>query len=350
LKKVTSIILIFCILIFGIVFTGAFFIKPITFKLNNSGGWSVALVNLDSTESIFDVYSKIENNQLTWINKNTVETKDSVVFLADPFLISHNDSTYLYLETQIKGRGAYITCFYIPDNASAPVYLGVALKESFHLSYPQVIKFGDKYLMIPESQSGDSSFVYVSTKMPLDWKRNGYIYTEKIKDPTLLPINDTSGYLYYGLMGKLFKQNYIFKNSSFYLGNQEYQKTGTTFRPGGNPVVFNQKSYILVQDNSKGYGTALFAFELNKYGNINVEKEGEKVLGPSQEHAQFRAGMHHMSVLQMKNGKKIVAIDGNKLITGDKYFEILFFLKYSYLKLWDFCFGNHFVPYYPFNE
>lgn len=350
MKNLAFVILFFLLLSFTAIIAGAFLINPVTYKLNQSGGWSVAIVELDSSETVFDVYAKSENGQLTWINQDEVLTNDSVVFLADPFLISHQDSTYLYVETQIKGRGAYITCFFIPESGLAPVYLGVALKEAFHLSYPQVVKFGDNYLMIPESQRGDSSFVYVSKKMPLEWERVGFIYPGRIKDPTLLPINDTCGFLYYGYKGKLFKHNYIFKNASFQLGNLEYQKTGTTFRPGGSPINFNNKSYILLQDNSMGYGTGLFAFEVNELGNINRDKDGINLLGQSIKHPSFSAGMHHMSALQIKNGKKIVAIDGNKLIDESQYFDILFFLKYSYLKIWDFCLGEKFQPYYPFND
>jgi hypothetical protein len=350
MKKIGYFVLFFLLLSLSVILAGAFLIKPITFKLNQSGGWSVAIVELDSSETVFDVYAKSENNQLTWINQDKVLTNDSVVFLADPFLISHQDSTYLYVETQIKGRGAYITCFYIPENGQAPVYLGVALKESFHLSYPQVVKFGINYLMIPESQRGDSSFVYVSKKMPLQWERVGFIYPGRIKDPTLLAINDSIGYLYYGLNGKLYKQNYLYKNSTFHLGRLEYQKSGTTFRPGGSPFNFDEKSYLLLQDNSMGYGTSLYAFVLNEDGSVNLKKEGQKILGPSLTHSSFAAGMHHMSVLQLQNGKKVIAIDGNKLMSKNKIFKFKFFLKYAYLKLWDNFLPVNKEPYYPFNE
>jgi hypothetical protein len=329
---------------------GAFIIKPSILKLNHSAGWSVALVHLDSNENPFDVYNKSEEGNLIWINENSIETDDSILFLADPFLVEYNDSIFLFIETQIVGRGAYITSFYIPINSSEPVYMGVALKESFHLSYPQVLRINNQYLMIPESQRGDSSFVYTCKKMPLEWERVGFIYPGRIKDPTLLPVNDTAGYLYYAYKGQLFKQDYVYSQDKFILDKTEYLKTGTTFRPGGKPFSLSNQWYIPLQDNSAGYGTALYAYQIDEFGKTKSSKTARLLLSASNKHEAFNAGMHHMCVLELSNGKKLVAIDGNNLVKKQRYFDIQFFLKYTYLKIWDSFVGNKSQPYYPFND
>jgi hypothetical protein len=337
-------------LLFAALLIGAFGIKPVTYKQNHGGGWTVALVQLDTDETVLDVFRKVEEGKLIWVDKKWVISEDSVDFLADPFLVRSNDSTFLFVETQVADRGAYITVFYVPDSFETPVYMGVALKEPFHLSYPQIVKINEKYFMIPESQSGDSSYVYICESMPLGWKRAGIIYPGRIKDPTLLPISDSTGYLYYGLKGKLFKQDYIFANQKFELSPPIYLKTGTCFRPGGKPVEINGKNCLLLQDNSCGYGTALYAFPLSKDGMQDKQAKAYQLLRRSEFHSPFQAGMHHLCALRLKSGKMLVAVDGNHIEKKGTYFSMKFFVKYAYLKLWDSIFRDQVQPWYPFNE
>ncbi len=338
------------ILLLAILLIGAFVIKPITFKQKYGGGWTVALVELDTNETVLDVFRKVEDGKLIWVEKEWVKSGDSIMFLADPFLVRSNDSTFLFVETQIAGRGAYITSFYVPDSSKTPVYMGIALKEPFHLSYPQVVKIKEQYLMIPESQKGDSSFVYMCESMPLKWKKVGFIYPGRIKDPTLLPTSASTGYLYYGFKGKLFKHDYTYTNQKFELSAPRYLKTGLFFRPGGKPMEINGKNFLLLQDNSSGYGTALYAFPLSNDGMRDKHGKEYQLLRNSEVHAPFKAGMHHLCALQVESGKLLVAVDGNLIEKSGADFNLKFFIKYAYLKVWDHIFKDNKPPWYPFNE
>jgi hypothetical protein len=94
----------------------------------------------------------------------------------------------------------------------------------------------------------------------------------------------------------------------------------------------------------------LYAYELDNVGKIKSGIGAKRLLEPSTKHEAFGAGMHHICLLEFKDGKKLVAIDGNVLVKKEKNFNLLFFIKYSYLKIWDTFFGNNKAPYYPFNE
>jgi hypothetical protein len=171
---------------------------------------------------------------------------------------------------------------------------------------------------------------------------------QKIKDPTLVPKDNLNGDLYYAENGLLLKRNYSFDGNKFNLGEQEYVKTGTAFRPGGSPFYLNSKLFLPIQDNSNGYGTNLIAGELMESGGI-VSGSSKYLLKPNMKLPEFAAGMHHISFSNL-GSKKIVAFDGRSLVSESKSFNFKFFFKYNYLSIWDGVFGSNVKPFYPFNE
>lgn len=319
----------------------------IIWKHDESSGWTVGLVQLNFGENEFAIFSEVENGNILKINKSDVIIEDSVIFLADPFLFKHNDSMFLFVETQIKDKGAIITTFYI-NTEGKPTFLGTALKEPFHLSYPQIVKFGNEIFMIPESQAGDSSFIYQCVSMPLIWRRVGHVFPGRIKDPTILKKSDTTGYLYFGQKGKLYKSDFQFVGGRFQIGKIVYVKTGTSIRPGGRPIFKDGINWLPLQDNTRGYGTSLVAYPLLDNGQINREIEPQTVLTTSKVHKEFSHGMHHFCLDTITSNSLLVAVDGNNKLSSS--FKINVFVKYNYLKLWDFVFRDKREPWYPFNE
>jgi hypothetical protein len=317
--------------------------------MSNPGTWTVGLMVLQEGEDEFDVYDKVNAGKFITIPTETVITEDSVSFLADPFLYRYKDTTYLFVETKPFGKkGAYICAFRITDDMKSFTYLGIALKEPFHLSYPQVIEVGNEIFLIPETQGGDSSFVYKSVNFPLEWEKSDFLLPQRIKDPTLVAKDKVSGELFYTKDGKLWKRKYGFDGNKFNLDEQEYVKTGTAFRPGGSPFYVDGKLFLPIQDTSNGYGTNLAVFELKENGEL--EKAPVKyLLKPNKSIPEFAAGMHHISSIQL-NKEKLVAFDGHFLVSEEKGFNPKFFVKYNYLNIWDWIFGSNLEPWYPFNE
>ena len=71
-------------------------------------------------------------------------------FLADPFVISNNNNNFIFLEDySFKNKKGVINVYQVNENHYK--CLGTVLEEEFHLSYPFVFKFKNKFFMVPES-------------------------------------------------------------------------------------------------------------------------------------------------------------------------------------------------------
>jgi len=86
---------------------------------------------------------------------------------ADPFIV---DDQYLFVE-QIdartgKGNLQVVTI----DHQGRTSNQTKIIDETFHLSYPNVIKYGDQWLMIPESAESMGLRLYASNSFPHTWK------------------------------------------------------------------------------------------------------------------------------------------------------------------------------------
>ena len=90
-------------------------------------------------------------------------------YLADPFLIKKNGIHYCFVEDynyKIKRGG--ISVYKITKNNC--LYLGSALKEKFHLSYPFLFNYKNQLFMCPESHKNRSIRIYKCIDFPLKWK------------------------------------------------------------------------------------------------------------------------------------------------------------------------------------
>jgi hypothetical protein len=88
---------------------------------------------------------------------------------ADPFPIKFNDELYLFAEQKKSTKNGEIICFKYESDLKTFVNKGVVLSQPFHLSYPFVFKYDDKYFMIPESGSINKIILYESKSFPFDW-------------------------------------------------------------------------------------------------------------------------------------------------------------------------------------
>jgi hypothetical protein len=90
-------------------------------------------------------------------------------YLADPFLIRRNGSDFCFVEDydQTARRGRISV--YKLDSQDAS-YVGIALEEGFHLSYPFLFDHNDVLYMCPESSENRDIRIYRCVHFPLDWK------------------------------------------------------------------------------------------------------------------------------------------------------------------------------------
>tara|TARA_B100001250_G_C19796644_1_gene789023 strand:+ start:697 stop:2271 length:1575 start_codon:yes stop_codon:yes gene_type:complete len=97
-----------------------------------------------------------------------VVKNDKNKFLADPFLIKHNNETYCFAEEydNIKKRG-HIVCINFKKEVPEKK---IVLSENFHLSFPFIFKFKKNFFMCPDSSNISEIRLYKSVNFPLKWK------------------------------------------------------------------------------------------------------------------------------------------------------------------------------------
>lgn len=89
-------------------------------------------------------------------------------FLADPFVATREGRTCLFVEDYVYGtEKAHITAFDLGDSGAHE--LGVALEESFHLSFPFLFEHRGALFMCPESIDAGQIRIYRCSKFPLEW-------------------------------------------------------------------------------------------------------------------------------------------------------------------------------------
>jgi len=91
-------------------------------------------------------------------------------YFADPCAITEDNATFIFLEqySYRSNRGSIAMIERREGGVSAPI---TVIAEPFHLSYPQVFKYGDGIYCIPESTSERSVLLYKAVRFPDRWER-----------------------------------------------------------------------------------------------------------------------------------------------------------------------------------
>jgi hypothetical protein len=90
-------------------------------------------------------------------------------FWADPFLYSYQGRTFCFVEDFVhKTKRAHITALEIVG--TEVVELGIAVKESFHLSFPFLFHYQGELYMCPECFESGQIRIYRCSEFPLKWE------------------------------------------------------------------------------------------------------------------------------------------------------------------------------------
>lgn len=90
-------------------------------------------------------------------------------FLADPFVITREGRDYCFVEDYHYATGRGVISVYELKGTEA-VFLGEALAEPFHLSFPYLFEYEGTLYMVPESAQHNDIRIYESVNFPLEWK------------------------------------------------------------------------------------------------------------------------------------------------------------------------------------
>lgn len=105
---------------------------------------------------------------------------------ADPFLFQNKGINFLFAEEySAQGGDGYISAFEISDQKLD--YLGQAITENYHLSFPFIFRAGSNIYLCPETSKNKSVQIYKSLDFPLTWDRPLVLIEEiDAADPIIL--------------------------------------------------------------------------------------------------------------------------------------------------------------------
>lgn len=109
----------------------------------------------------------------TWGNleyrKSIFIENEEGTFNADPFVIEKDNKNFCFVECfNYSEKKAKINVYELSEKGY--VFLGTALEESFHLSFPYIFEFNNEIYMVPESSKNRDIRLYKCQNFPLDWR------------------------------------------------------------------------------------------------------------------------------------------------------------------------------------
>jgi hypothetical protein len=91
-------------------------------------------------------------------------------FMADPFVVRHEDRHFIFFEEYFYSKGCAHISVIEYGNTQNISAAKIALERPYHLSYPFVFKWNERYYMVPETSTNRTVELYMATKFPYDWE------------------------------------------------------------------------------------------------------------------------------------------------------------------------------------
>lgn len=238
-------------------------------KLFYYNSWTIAwrMIDEKTRESL-----PIAGNRISY---KLFREKESC-FYADPFIVEDGNEVFLFVESLNRWHGkGTISVSRLDDNGRFTFFREV-LREPFHLSFPNVFRFGDTYYMIPETADSKQIRLYRAIIFPDMWELDtvllddGKRYVDsslQIKDDVLilnchLDYLDKNGNSADPPDGSSPLRRFRLDMEQREL--REISKDGFyEDRPAGNCFTINNSVYRPTQNCTDTYGQGVFVYQIN---------------------------------------------------------------------------------------
>lgn len=314
--KSKSSLFLYALLVLSAMFFCALLLKKITvpFYYHLKAGSNYTIGTLETDNPLFIIKDSIKI-----IDRNSLNLHPAPEYMADPFIVKENDYYYIFYEelsSKLNApKGADISVLKSKDLKKWE-NLGRVLDEPFHLSYPNVFKYINKWYMLPEAGASNELRLYESNNFPFDWKLKKILMKDlKIYDTTLI-IKDGVFYL----MGvnedklRLFYSDNLFDNWKEHPKSPIREGYKNDVRPAGRPGIISDSLYYFIQDNTYGYGTGVIAYRIDSISPSDFKDkriENNPIL--------FRFGkgwasngIHQLSWVKTNKNSYFCVVDGNQ--------------------------------------
>lgn len=208
---------------------------------------------------------------------------------ADPSLVQLNDRVYLFCESYdfLQRRGSVLCCEC--DRLGQPICAAIVLKERYHLSYPHVFSYQDRWYLLPEAAGSGAVQLYQADSFPWSWSKSCILLDEPLLDPTVLSMNGrwyVFGTPYQHLqLTRTYDRLAIFsspeltgpykaiKGSPFFLGTERGRMGGAFIEEGG--VILR-----VAQNCRQWYGHSIGFWRVIRLDETGYEEELVRMIGP----------------------------------------------------------------------
>jgi hypothetical protein len=283
-------------------------------KGSRASEWSIGIYKGASPLAMTEA-TDIHNPVLTATHVTDVKAD----FVADPFMIKEGGTWFMFFEVlnSLRNKGE-IGVATSPD-ARRWTYVGICLREPFHLSYPQVFKWQGELYMIPEGGGGKQMVLYKAKKFPTVWEPAAVLLDGEFTDHSLFRFHDT-WWLFAGCDPLLNNILRLFHAENLTGPWQEHVKSPILSndprhtRPAGAAVVMGKEIIRFAQDCAEAYGSKVYAFVIDRLSKTEYRERpfpGNPILQPGPSVWQMH-GMHHINPHEIAPGQWIACVDGYK--------------------------------------
>lgn len=231
----------------------------VAFHINDSDSFKIA--DIDKKE-----WTIIENPRFGWC--------------ADPFLYEHKGEYYIFAEMYMYARGMG-GIGYCKWQGSGFSKWALAIKEPYHLSYPNTFNRGGVCYICPESGISDEIYLYRCVTFPDKWVKDKVLFSGcNCADTTFLPNAINDGSFEYGITWKGISEGlyfFRFENEKVVIRDDNLvTKDNTYARPAGNFCSDDGVLYRPGQIGVPNYGAGLAIVKCNMDNGIYKEKVIER--------------------------------------------------------------------------
>lgn len=262
--------------------------------------------------------------------KNPVLSAKSVTdvraeFVADPFMVIEDHTWYMFFEVMNARTNQGDIGLATSNDGLNWTYRQIVLDESFHLSYPHVFKWNDRYYMIPETSNAYYVCLYEAIDFPTKWSFVKVLFWGDFYDSSIFHY-ESRWWMFTSDRDDVLR---LFHTTDLMGPWIEHPKSpvvcgdANIARPAGRVIVIDGWLFRYAQDCEPYYGNEVRAFEITELTTTNYEEkeiEGNPVLKGSGSGWNAKR-MHHIDAHRIGDNQWIACVDGyKKVVTLDLAF------------------------------
>jgi hypothetical protein len=239
-------------------------------------------------------------------------------FVADPFIINHNNSWAIFFEVLNKKdmKGDIGVATSVDGNKFK--YRGIVIDEKWHLSYPQVFEDRGQLYLMPESSEDKSLNLYRAVDYPMKWERVKTLMSGRIFIDSNIIKYDDKWYIFSttsknGDIMRLFYADDLLGEWKEHPKSPILVENPRLARGGGYITMIDGKLYRFAQDASNaGKATMVRVVEVTKLSESEYEETEASiapVASPSGKGWNM-LGMHQFAIQKKADGSYLASADG----------------------------------------